>query len=202
MKYPKLRELVEAIKALIMGPYTTKFPAVPHQPAERFRGKPTPDEEGCIGCWACSEVCPAHAIELIDDPKTAKRKIIWHYDRCIFCGQCEALCTTEKGVHLSNEEYDLAAFDRSTLFSDLTKDLILCPDCGEIIATKDHLLWLARKLGPLAYGNFPLILTAQKELKVVEEEPEAPVKPGRPNIFRILCPRCRHEVELHDEYGS
>lgn len=202
MKYPKLRELVEAIKALVVGPYTTKFPAKPHKPAERFRGKPTPDEDWCIGCGACSEVCPAHAIELKDDTVAIERKLTWRYDKCIFCGQCEALCTTEKGVHLSNEEFDLAAFDRSTLFSDLTYELMLCPDCKETIGTKKHLLWLARKLGPLAYGNFPLILTAQKELKIVKEEPEAKAKPGRSNIFRILCPRCRHTVELTDQYGE
>ena len=202
MMYPKLRELVEAIKALIMGPCTTKFPAKPHKPMERFRGKPIPDEEWCIGCGACSEVCPSHAIDLTDNSETAERKLTWRYDRCLFCGQCEALCTTERGVHLSNEEYDLAAFDRSTLLSELDFDLILCPDCNEIIGTKDQLLWLVKKLGPLAYGNFPLILTAQKELKIVSEEPEAKAKPGRSNIFRILCPRCRHDIELADEYGE
>ena len=69
MKYPKLRELVEAIKALIMGPYTSKFPFKPHQPFERFRGKPTPDDEWCIGCDACFSVCPASAIEIVDDAK-------------------------------------------------------------------------------------------------------------------------------------
>lgn len=202
MRYPKLRELVEAIKALIIGPCTTKFPAKPHKPAERFRGKPIPDEEWCIGCGACAEVCPPHAIELTDDTKTSERKLTWRYDKCIFCGQCEALCTTEKGVHLSNEEFDLAVFDRSTLCSDLAFDLILCPNCEEIIGTKDHLLWLVRKLGPLAYGNFPLILVTQKELKIVGKEAEAKPKPGRSNVFRIMCPRCRREVELADEYGK
>ncbi len=205
MKYPKLRELVEAIKALIMGPYTSKFPFKPHQPFEKFRGKPTPDDEWCIGCDACFSVCPASAIEIIDDKETAMRKVVWHYDRCIFCGSCEAYCTTEKGVHLS-QEYDLAVFDRSTLFSEVKKELVLCSDCGHIIGTKDHLLWLARKLGPLAYGNFPLILTVQKELQIAKEEAELPagisVPPDRSDIFRILCPRCRHTVELFDQYGK
>ncbi len=43
MKLPKLRELGIAIRALLTGPYTTKFPKVPHVPAKRFRGKPVPD---------------------------------------------------------------------------------------------------------------------------------------------------------------
>lgn len=37
MRYPKLRELKEALKALIKGPYTSKFPFKPHVPFERFR---------------------------------------------------------------------------------------------------------------------------------------------------------------------
>lgn len=205
MKYPKLRELGEAIKALIKGPYTTKFPREPHTPFEKYRGKPTPDDEWCIGCGACAEVCPAHAIDVIDNKEAAMRKVTWRYDKCIFCGQCEALCTTEKGVHLSNE-YDLATFDRSTLFSDIEKELLICSECEEIIGTKDHLLWLVRKLGPLAYGNFPLILTAQKDLQIAKEDVTQPstkaIPPARSDIFRILCPRCRHEVELFDQYGK
>ncbi|RLC33866.1 MAG: 4Fe-4S ferredoxin, partial [Candidatus Nealsonbacteria bacterium] len=157
MRYPKLRELREAIKALIQGPYTTRFPVAPHKPYKRFRGRPTPDDEWCVGCGACVEVCPAKAIELIDNPDARERKIIWHYDRCIFCGQCEANCLTEKGVKLSNE-YDLAALDRKSLVSEQKKELVLCECCGEIIGTREHLLWLVRKLGPLAYGNVALLL--------------------------------------------
>ena len=44
MKKPKLRELKEAVTALIRGPYTDKFPKTPAVIPERFRGKPK--EEG------------------------------------------------------------------------------------------------------------------------------------------------------------
>jgi len=40
MYLPKIRELIEAVKALIKGPYTSKFPRSTHEPAKRFRGKP------------------------------------------------------------------------------------------------------------------------------------------------------------------
>ncbi len=204
MRYPKLRELREAIKAVIKGPYTTKFPFAPHTPAERFRGKPVPDDEWCVGCEACTEVCPSGAIELIDDAKAKIRKIIHHHDDCIFCGQCEINCLTEKGVKLT-QEYDLATFDRSTLVHEQEFELLVCEKCGQVIGTKKHLLWLARKLGPLAYSNFPLILTTQKELEIVEEitlEP-LPTEPvTRSDIFRIMCPKCRHRGLLFDEYGK
>jgi hydrogenase-4 component H len=207
MKYPKLRELGEAIRALIKGPYTSKFPFEPHTPPKKFRGKPIPDDEYCIGCLACSEVCPPDAIEVVDDPEKGVRKIYRYYDRCIFCGQCEANCTTEKGVRMSNE-YDLAAFDRNQLRCEQEFELVLCEKCGAIIGAKKHLLWLVKKLGPLTYGNFPLLLTAQKELKTLM--PDIPSSPHplsespphvRSDIFRILCPKCRHEALIFDQYG-
>jgi len=66
MKYPKLRELKEAVRALIKGPYTSKFPYKPHVPYERFRGRPKFNTEFCIGCTACAQVCPTGAIQFKD----------------------------------------------------------------------------------------------------------------------------------------
>ena len=59
---PKLRELKEAIKALIIGPYTSKFPKEPHKPHPNFRGQPKFNDQKCVGCLACEEVCPVAAI--------------------------------------------------------------------------------------------------------------------------------------------
>ena len=190
----QLRVLKEAFTALFKGSYTSKFPFEPLEPAPKFRGRPVPDEEWCIGCGACAEVCPPSAIEKIDDFETGKRKITWRYDKCIFCGQCELNCTTEKGVHLG-DEYDLATFDRESARDGLEFELVTCPCCGDIIGTKKHILWLVRKLGPLAYGNFPLILAGYPSLQV---KPSA----DRSNLFSLLCPKCRREVLLFDEYGK
>ncbi|MCK5558003.1 MAG: 4Fe-4S binding protein, partial [Candidatus Hydrogenedentes bacterium] len=85
MRKPKLRELGEALKLLfIEGPYTSKFPKEPSIPPETFRGKPQYDEEKCIGCGACAQVCPSRAIEVIDNLETRKRKLVLRYDICIF----------------------------------------------------------------------------------------------------------------------
>ena len=43
MRLPKIRELIEAIKALIKGPYTSRFPKETHKPHPNFRGQPQYD---------------------------------------------------------------------------------------------------------------------------------------------------------------
>lgn len=203
MRYPKLRELKEAIKAVIKGPYTTKFPYEPHVPPEKFRGKPEFYEKDCVGCSACAEVCPATAIEVKDDTraKPPMRRLVLHFDICIFCGQCQANCITEKGVKLTGE-YDLALFNRNEAIVKVEKELLVCEECGKVIGAKDHLYFLASKLGPLAYGNMPLLLTASGELELVKTPPTIGPPLRRAHIFRILCPRCRREVLLEDIWGK
>jgi formate hydrogenlyase subunit 6/NADH:ubiquinone oxidoreductase subunit I len=204
MKYPKLRELKEAIRSLFSKPYTTSFPAKPHIPFPRFRGKPVPDKELCIACGACAEVCPSRAIEVKEnlDKTPSTREIIWHYDLCIFCGQCERRCTTEKGVTLS-QEFDLATFDRASLFMEVEKELVRCEDCGAVLAPKAQLLWLINKIGPLSSGNFNLIYAAQKELQIAEDIASPSLEKGnlRPDLYRVLCPKCRHLLIVYNQTG-
>jgi hydrogenase-4 component H len=208
MKYPKLRELKEAIKALIQGPCTTKYPFEPHVPAARFRGKPIPYEKECIGCMACAQVCPANAIEVIDNLST--RTLVWHYDDCIFCGQCEANCTTKKGVKLS-QEFDLATLDRKTLRSeDVVKQLIVCTSCGEIIGPVDQVLWIANKLGPMAYGNVSLWSTLQQQdmktlgasMPIDTKQPVTTDFKKRPDMFKLQCPKCKYLILQFDEFNK
>ncbi|MBA7558897.1 NAD(P)H-quinone oxidoreductase subunit I, chloroplastic [subsurface metagenome] len=203
MRKPKLRELGEALKVLfIEGPYTSKFPKELPVPPDIFRGKPCFDPDVCIGCGACSEVCPSRSIEVIDNPETGKRTLILHTDICNFCGQCHIYCTTKDGIDYS-AEYDLAAFDRSTMVETIEKDLAFCEICGEAVGTKDHLAWIAQRLGSIAYSNPTLILSDMDELSQAE-----PISArdknrdlSRDDIFRILCPNCRRKVFLKEEWG-
>lgn len=198
MKYPKLRELKQAIKAIVKGPYTTKFPKVPHTPPEKFRGRPKFYDEDCVGCIACAEVCPAEAIEVIDETQEegGKRKLTVRYDHCIFCGLCEASCITEKGIRQTNE-YDLADTDRSKIIDEIEKELVYCQICGQPITAKDHLLWVADKVKTAAYSNPTLYLSSLKELGLT---PEEAIKIGeqlnRADRIKILCARCRRRTTL------
>lgn len=198
MRKPKIRELIEAIKALIKGPYTTKYPFKPHIPPKKFRGKPEYSEENCVGCTACAQVCPVKAIEFSDDLKSAppKRKNILHYDICIFCGQCQLHCITQEGIKLSNK-FALALFDRSQTIETVEKELALCEVCGDAVACKDHLDWLAKKLGPIAYSNPTLFLSRLKELSLVDDNTAEVVKDmTRADRVKILCAACRRKTTL------
>ena len=204
MRKPKLRELKEAICAILRGPYTTKFPFEPHVPPDGFRGKPEFDEAGCIGCKACAEVCPAIAIKVVDelqaDPPT--RRLTLHYDKCIFCGQCELLCTTQEGIKLT-KQFDLAGFDRSQFREGVEQELVVCEGCGCVVGARKHLVWVAEKLGAKAYANPTLIVSADGAMSLVE-----PVAAGtkatlaRNEMMRVLCPDCRRTIVVRELWGE
>ena len=196
MRYPKLRELREAIKALVKGPYTSRFPYEPHKPYEGFRGKPEFHEDECTGCGACVQVCPSGALSMQDI--NGKRILTIRWDICIFCGQCQANCLTEKGIILS-EEFDLAITEkRENLIQTIEKKLVICNGCGEVIAPYEQILWVAKRLGPLVYTNASLMLfySSHQQLsdKVVSSKEEKEFL--RSDRIRILCPRCRREAVL------
>lgn len=197
MRYPKLRELKEAIQALIKGPYTTEFPSQPHTPFERFRGKPEFHQEDCIGCTACCQVCPSAALTFEDHKH--KRLLTYRVDLCIFCGQCQANCPTEKGIMLSRE-FDLATTGkREDLKQVIEKDLVLCECCGEGIAPHDQILWVARRLGPLTFSNASLMLFYLRNLDLALREETTPKKEAellRADRIKLLCPKCRREAVI------
>lgn len=211
MKYPKLRELKEAITALIKGPYTSKFPYEPHVPPEGFRGKPKYFEEDCMGCGACYQVCPPRAIECKDEvnDKTGKRTLSINLDVCIMCGQCQVNCPTEKGIILI-PEFDLATVKTRIEKQEIEKELVLCEMCKAVIAPYEQMLWLAKKLGALIYSNTSLIAAYLKNLNpspikndkadhLINDEKPSPTEEKefiRSDRFKILCPRCRREVVL------
>ena len=200
MKYPKIRELTEAIKALVKGPYTSKFPKEPHTPHPNFRGQPKFDDAKCVGCLACEEVCPVDAIDhkdLAEDKSNSKRTMIHYTDTCIFCGQCEAACiANHEGIKLSND-WELSFFDRKEAQETIEKELQLCEVCGSIIACKDHLKWISEKIGELTYSSPTLYLSRLKSLGIIDENIIAVLKDyGRSDRVKILCTPCRRETTL------
>ena len=205
MKKPKLRELKEAVRAVIFGPYTTKFPFQPHTPPDGFRGKPEFQEDGCIGCAACAEVCPAVAIRVTDDVEgqSPMRRFELRLDKCIFCGQCELNCTTTKGIKLT-KTYDMVTLDRGTSCEKIEHDLIICEVCGAIVGTAKHLRWVAEQLGSKAYANPTLIVTADGSMKLAARDAGRPDEPTLPrsDMMRVMCPACRRTMIVRELWGE
>lgn len=206
MRKPKLRELGEAIKAFVLGPYTVKFPYGPSSVREEFRGAPEWVDDKCIGCGACAEVCPADAItyeDIIKSDGTGKRVFTREYDNCIFCGQCGDLCTTGEGIEYTTK-FDLAQFDRKDLLEENEKDLAVCQGCGGSVSAKEHLTWLRQRVGHIAYSNPTILLASFEELGLIEpfKVDKETDDIDRPDFNRILCPDCRRAAVLTEEWGS
>ncbi len=202
MKYPKLRELLEAITALIRGPVTLKFPAAPSPAPEGFRGRPTYHNDDCVGCGACAQSCPARAITMTDDLAAGAptRTLCVRYDHCIFCQTCERNCITTTGIVLETE-YNMVAATRAAQNMSVAKELVVCEACGRVVAAREHLRWLYHKLGPLAYANPTVALASLRALRVIEPEADQPPcrAPGdvsRGDRMRVLCPVCRAAVAV------
>ncbi|MFH1415271.1 MAG: 4Fe-4S binding protein [Elusimicrobiota bacterium] len=195
MIYPKLRELKEAVIAIFSRRYTSRFPAEAYVPADGYRGKPEPDDEWCIGCEACSEVCPADAIEIEDDLHRGKRIITRMYDRCIFCGQCESECPQPKPGVVMTKEYDLAGYSKETMKTVQEFDLVVCSKCGAAVGTEAQLLATAKRMGPALASTSPeMILIRQKETGRKQPPVRKRKQDTRADILVFLCPSCRHKV--------
>jgi formate hydrogenlyase subunit 6/NADH:ubiquinone oxidoreductase subunit I len=200
LRFPKLRELKEAVVAVFSPRFTTRFPDEPCIVPDRYRGKPEFNLDTCVGCGTCVNVCPTpECLSMEDDLEATPpvRRISHRYDTCIFCGNCEANCITKTGITLSNE-WDLATLNREDTIETHEFELQLCEKCGELIGTKKHLVWLYEKLGPLAYTNPSLLLAKNRELHEEPQEKEQQAGQGvqMSDFMRILCPKCKCELNI------
>jgi len=199
MRYPKLRELKEAVGSLFSKAYTTDFPYSPHEPEKGFRGKPVVDDQNCVGCETCANVCPPHAITFQDNTEKRVRIITRDYGKCIFCDQCEEHCITGKGVKLSDKIYDLATFDRSQLIERQEKELLICENCGAVITTKQHMRYLQKKLGAQSYSSILSLNVLNEKLQLTRlEDTSVKIRDDlkRKDMFNILCPNCLRKIQV------
>jgi hydrogenase-4 component H len=197
VKYPKLRELKEAISSLVKPAYTSSFPAKPHYPAENYRGKPVVDDEHCVGCETCTNVCPSGVITFRDDKKNKIRITTRDYGSCIFCGQCQEHCITGEGVRLSDQIYEMSVFDREKLIEKQEKELLICESCGTVITTRDHLRFMHKKLGPKAFASILNLNVLNETLRLASRKDthvEIRDELKRKDLFNVICPNCLRKI--------
>jgi len=102
---------------------------------EGFRGVPEVDSEKCTGCGACVQVCPAGAVELVDDGD--KRSVKFRCARCIFCAACEENCP-EEAIRLAIERPRLT-LDKAEMETKVEVELQRCSNCGKPFAPSRQL---------------------------------------------------------------
>lgn len=95
--------IFNAIRNLFSPVATMDYPANPTPKAEGYRGLIEYEEEKCIYCMQCEEVCPPNAIVFDQDRET--QKFTYHYNPylCIYCTECVRACP-DKASALSQSE--------------------------------------------------------------------------------------------------
>ena len=190
------RILKQAVQAVFSPAFTTRFPTEPFEPQDAFRGRPRFNVDGCIGCGACSQVCPPKCIEVIDDLNSTppKRVLIQHLDACIVCGQCERYCPTREGICMTRE-WDFAGFGPEDFEERIEKELVMCEICGDMLAPADQLYWLAERLGPVSFANPTLAMFSGQRLGYVEQGvSNSSVTTLRSDRMAIQCPKCKRQT--------
>jgi hydrogenase-4 component H len=115
--------ITEVLKSMI-NPSTTKYPKKPFKPPKGHRGAAEYDSDKCVGCGACSQVCPPEAITFTD---AEKRNIKLNYGLCSFCGRCEEICPWE-AIHLT-DKFELAVLKHEDAETGVDVSFLECSEC-------------------------------------------------------------------------
>ncbi len=111
------------INALRTGVVTTRYPAEPNVPPERFRGQPMFRPGSGL---PPPEVCPAGALS--EHPDAGGRHLALDLARCVFCGRCVE--DQWNGPVAMGRDFELAARSRADLRIEIADDGTAVPTAG------------------------------------------------------------------------
>ncbi len=176
----------------------------PKNAIQIINGKSIIDQNLCIGCGKCQQVCPYNAIVYTPVPceetcpvgaisrnkETGKEEI--DYDKCIYCGRCTRACPF--GTIMERSEI----FDIAKHMKNKNKKLIalIAPSIiGQFPGTLGNTIAAIKKLGfdfvyEVAYGAD---ITAKKEAEELIENLES----GKPLLGTSCCPAYVESVKKH-----
>ena len=122
-----------ALRNLIKGPSTIKYPFEDSPAPEKLRGKIVHNPDICVACHMCEYVCAGGAIKIQQtEDKQGIDFVVWH-DSCAFCGLCEYYCPT-KAIHLSNDYHTAHLQEDKYNYCERTVvKMQKCIRCGEPI---------------------------------------------------------------------
>jgi len=88
-----IKMFVESFKNLLSTPETIKYPFAPSPEPKGYRGVIEYNENLCIFCDKCENICPPGAIKfVVTDFETGKKEYNYNPYLCIYCGACISEC--------------------------------------------------------------------------------------------------------------
>jgi len=112
------------------------------RPPEDFRGVPEVDDEKCVGCAACVEMCPAGAIDIVDEG--SERTVRFSHAKCIFCALCEEVCP-EDAIKMA-ARYHIAAKNKDEITDEAKLELAKCTNCGALFVPSKQLQKISERI--------------------------------------------------------
>ncbi len=88
-----IQMFIESLKNLVSKPETIKYPFAPSPEPKGYRGTILYNEELCIFCDKCENICPPGAIKFeVVDVQSGKKQYNYNPYLCIYCGACVDAC--------------------------------------------------------------------------------------------------------------
>jgi hydrogenase-4 component H len=130
------------------GRVTHRYPFEKTPAPEGLRGRPELNFDACIGCGACSKVCPSMALTAKEHENVWTLRLF--YGLCLMCGLCEEVCPVD--AYRFSEEYELASTNKEDLEVELQLQRVKCKSCGKYYTTKRALANTVSEYAELAGG--------------------------------------------------